>query len=1298
MSYNHSLAVKRLTKDKKDYDDEIYNLAKNYLTHCYSQHYANFVLTFEECLYGRSNSRIRSLPPDTSPGYPYSLSMTGKEDLFSNVPGNQWYKKGLKDLFEMCIEYLFSDSEDLWNGYVVAFPKDEDLRPGKDARVIYVFPIEFIMALKSLFGCVYAMIFNNCVSEPMSMGVNPFSDWTTFVKNLNLPGYSFIDLDQKEQDTCMTEKDVLLLAEWLYDMDHDEALYKARKKALLNVVRMPVWCGKEVIQRSGVNLSGQYTTSIVSSIGTVLLVFHLLSEVYKSKGKHFDLYEFNNNYILRCYGDDTILGVKQSRLCLFEGCDLKSICLEKNRIITPAEKTSDVFEFKSLFNCTYLKRSFVNNNGWVYCPLEFKSIVGMFKFWPRTNNEPDIAQQICFTALIEATQYGKPFYESLAFLLNMAYRKAFNMNLVVYPFFQVLGMVKNMKVASNEASTWFDAMVERFYEIDDPLPSAEYRNVKFKDVILLIHNYSFDDTIVHIAEAQMDAEEEVFPKIPEAISESTVNEDVTMPVSETIVSGMLDVVLSEGVEKHQFWPHSFSPKDFLPVNSPDIARVMKRKWVLATGNWTPSTPSFGVLQSMDLTSIFNHASVVGRINNYNLVRYDAIFSIVLNATRFHCGQLSLSCFPYATVDTQGLTERNFCVAPHVLISANNTTSSSIYCPYYFCHPWAPVGMAPRLYRIQLAVTVPLTCTGNGCTSVPYTIYVELVNTQLQLPFYSLPEAQMDAVNLTRPSANTASTTGDMSSSSINNTVSEGKSLVKRGVEVTKEAIDKTEKNVITGVENVVMKGTQKVGNLITNVVTGIPKTLFNRFGFSGIMKDKPNSLAAVQPTFDATGRGMQHCDGLSTAQTMTVKCDTGTPISLSSIGSFNDEMSITSIATRPGYAGSIQVAVGTPYMTSIGTFPVGPNCGHEFNQSMTPFGWIASFFEYWRGTVQFTFNFCATQFSSAKVRIVFNPSPSDPEDEIDLSNAFSRIVDIKGDTTAVVDIPFIHYKSWSTTGESSTNQNGSIGFLNVYLVQPVVSSDCETSAGVRAFVYINARPDIQFACPRYQNNISGDPGTVIVVPYVGPEAEVSARTFSEMTLAPIEPFQSVYDEGIIFGERIESIKQLAMRMHYHSTVSSNTYVKLSQWESSTFPNHLYQLLWPYTMTRGGFRVRLVRTTNNQDLFISRFWTENRPFEMLSKGGSYVMFPKNTNEIEFVVHPYLDSLHYTLADDTLRSFTGDNEFGFYLTWSTTPEQVHVFVGVADDFHAGMFSRLPYLYQIPAPLSPPPLTSPDSFVEL
>lgn len=311
-----------------------------------------------------------------------------------------------------------------------------------------------------------------------------------------------------------------------------------------------------------------------------------------------------------------------------------------------------------------------------------------------------------------------------------------------------------------------------------------------------------------------------------------------------------------------------------------------------------------------------------------------------------------------------------------------------------------------------------------------------------------------------------------------------------------------------------------------------------------------------------------------------------------------DEMSFAYIKKKFAYIDHFtwSVAPGSVHGTVLANYQVGPSYWSKTYVDdgttivcRTPAAYLANIMAVWRGQVHYRFKFVKTEFHSGRLEIVFNPLVStnslDPGvSDTNESYMYRQIVDLRNCNEFTFTVPYVSPYPWLHNNEAS-------GRIYVRVLDPLVAP-ANVSSSITILVEVAGADDMEFAGTAVNNNTFCFPisfqGDVHMVDYQG-DSPCVVDGFQ-----PVDPVDSLLYSSLCIGEKITSLKQLALKYNrirlyggsdnpnsvdsyvtgcypFSSNFSHNASLTATTQNSADMFTNLSQI---YGFYRGGIRLRL----------------------------------------------------------------------------------------------------------------------------
>lgn len=408
------------------------------------------VLSEDEVLNGSGDGVFPALNIHTSAGMPQRTYAPG-------APGKTAFFKHLLDMDTAQLRLVWQDTEAAnrfkcdYERYeallkdntipftrVISQLKDETLKMEKiykaKTRTFEVFEGPMAMIFRKYFGAFNAASIADCVSKPISVGINPHSvAWMRLYNRLNKFGGKVIAGDYQAWDKRLTAQAIYegikLINDW-YSKERpgDEDVLEANRIRLLlaHVLIDKYVIVQRVLYQTHQGLpSGVPITSTLNSVANWLYLCSAIFSILEEKGVLMDMlpHELNDHVELALYGDDHIIALDALLREYVTFQDVQKHFRGRRVGYTDAVKSAiSTFDFEDLTETTFLKRKFQPSHGYVFGPLDKSSVedqLNWINHTPDMNNFEIFAQ--CFNGFaIEAHLHGKDYFDSIMARLRSA--------------------------------------------------------------------------------------------------------------------------------------------------------------------------------------------------------------------------------------------------------------------------------------------------------------------------------------------------------------------------------------------------------------------------------------------------------------------------------------------------------------------------------------------------------------------------------------------------------------------------------------------------------------------------------------------------------------------------------------------------------------------------------------------------------------------------------------------------------------------------------------------------------------
>jgi hypothetical protein len=486
-------------------------------------------------------------------------------------------------------------------------------------------------------------------------------------------------------------------------------------------------------------------------------------------------------------------------------------------------------------------------------------------------------------------------------------------------------------------------------------------------------------------------------------------------------------------------------------SQPTLEQALSRWYKINDTTWSYLTSQDTLILTRDISKdLFNITTLFDRVKRYRYWRAGVKVRLQVNSTPFHYGSLFACIVPsYNAVEAAspgnaidntvwGLSGQACCG----FLSANTGKPLELSCPFQSPYEYLDITKLDGQRPFYLMVTVmnPLKVAG-GAT-----------NPTLNLSLF----AQFTDLQILAPSEITANS----SSKKISKADKEQKNANKQG----------TLGKVAGAVSDVASKLTAiPVVGSIASAVAPIASAVGGIFDFFGW--DKPTNISSQVMTIERPGRGLTHGSGQDPSETLALKPDQKVSTEASIYG-YDDlaTRSFLKLLQTPMWNNSFIIANNQvisnvfktlwvrPYAPDITDVPALETQHHDY------MSYYSQLFKACRGGYRYILHFDTSSYTTARVRITFEPSNTAVASITDGGDSFSRIVDVNGATTICLEVPYCYPSARMPIVQSVTSGAPANGQLLFSLVNPI-----QTNGSSSDVIYVNifrcAADDFRFYQP-----------------------------------------------------------------------------------------------------------------------------------------------------------------------------------------------------------------------------------------
>lgn len=391
------------------------------------------VFTHEEAIQGIDDDYIRSINRNTSPGYPYN-----SDPAFKNNCAGKQYWMGKNETFDFTsgpalelrtrVEQLINNCE---KGYIYdvicADTLKDERRPiakveqGK-TRVFSACPMHFVVAFRRYFVGFASWMMHNKIDNESAVGINPYLEWENLFLHIQRKGDNIVAGDFSNFDGSLNSQIMWIIFHIVDNWYRQNETFEEYSKN--STIRYGLWIhvvnsvhvfGNNLVMWTHSQPSGNPFTVIINTIYNMIVV--RLAYLYvcsnENKLQYRTMYHFMHSVVMIAYGDDNLIGISKSISSWFNQQTIAKAMLDIGHIYTDETKTDHVLTTRSIYEVSFLKRSFRKNEmGTHDATLDTAVIYEMINWVRRGYTDVYAAlSQTIDSACREMSLYDKPTFD-----------------------------------------------------------------------------------------------------------------------------------------------------------------------------------------------------------------------------------------------------------------------------------------------------------------------------------------------------------------------------------------------------------------------------------------------------------------------------------------------------------------------------------------------------------------------------------------------------------------------------------------------------------------------------------------------------------------------------------------------------------------------------------------------------------------------------------------------------------------------------------------------------------------------
>jgi hypothetical protein len=498
---------------------------------------------------------------------------------------------------------------------------------------------------------------------------------------------------------------------------------------------------------------------------------------------------------------------------------------------------------------------------------------------------------------------------------------------------------------------------------------------------------------------------------------------------------------------------SFSLRDetFSHAETEDssLAAFLGRPIRIKTYSW--AVGGIGSFAVNPWTLFLENPNVVGRLNNYNLLRGDMRVKFVINGNSFYFGRAVASYRPlfqadavYANSEFTSNTDIQLMALsqlPHIEIDSCSSQGGVLNCDYLYNQNYMslPASDYVGMGTVKFRSYQNLQHANGGTDPITVTVFAWMENVQLHVPTTdSYQSGSLEPGPISKAASSAA-----------------------------------TYAQVLTDIPVIgpYAKATSEIASSVGKFARAFGFSRPNRNGVNlGITNRSVSSMACTN--LDENVEKL----ALDAEQELTVDPRT------MGLGP-EDEMSLAFILRKESYLAQFIWNTSDTVDTMLFNALVTPTLGNDgttvpFGSTIvgtTPMSHLSSLFRYWSGSIKFRFVVVASDFHKGRLRVTLDPRYNNTLGGTDWNTVYTRIIDLSKEREFEITANWAQPSSYallsdiSSIGHSDTLRYAGYsdetnGVLTVEVLNELSTPNVASTA-ISVMVYVSGGDDLRYMCP-----------------------------------------------------------------------------------------------------------------------------------------------------------------------------------------------------------------------------------------
>lgn len=462
-----------------------------------------------------------------------------------------------------------------------------------------------------------------------------------------------------------------------------------------------------------------------------------------------------------------------------------------------------------------------------------------------------------------------------------------------------------------------------------------------------------------------------------------------------------------------------------PYAFPSLGDIPERKFLIFSFNWTPTT----TIQKIPLIgNLAVQTGVQALFKLYRLFRACFEIDIKMVSSQYHQGALMVGWLPCINASTVPLDIQSLSAYHATILGAAAQTSNTIKIPYLSPEDWqdttTATGTSAETATVFILPLFTLLTTNAG---IPASIPIEVYGSIKEMSLAGF-QSQMRTADgsIVPPSANKTAKSD-----------AEAKAKATQGKDAS---VGMVVRNISHIARTIPIIG--GVWSPIADVINAIFSTELSK------PLDKQANRMVLNQYFNDTNQAT----GLDNATSLSLYQNPGISNSPVNYGMDTSYKSLAAFAGKPMLF-DVYVFNGITVSWQTAVQPLTVGSGFDGADYLAI---AATNFKYWRGSIKYLIyvNLPCFYAFRMRIRIAYNTTVSN------IGNVPSMNIDVKGDTTIKITVPYLNYALWN---EQYTGVQQVVPTLIVEQISPIIGPPAPLTSLAYMAVFRSGGEDTQFA-------------------------------------------------------------------------------------------------------------------------------------------------------------------------------------------------------------------------------------------